>query len=299
MRLALWPALFLCAFLPSPALAEGEDGPKSTTNASASRFSDADYERHIEALKKRLPGDGFTIVIQKPFVVVGDEAPKTVRSRASGTVKWAIDRLKAKYFTEDPLAIVDIWLFKDKQSYRKHVKKLFGEFPGTPFGYYTPTHEALVMNIATGGGTLVHEIVHPFMRANFEDCPAWFNEGLASLYEQCGDRDGEIKGFTNWRLPALQRAIERDDVPTFKKLLATTEHAFYNRDRGTNYAQARYLCYYLQERGLLAAFYERFLETRKSDPTGYAALAHVLKVEDVDVFQKKVWEPYTLGLRYR
>jgi len=28
---------------------------------------------------------------------------------------------------------------------------------------------------------LVHEIVHPFMRANFPECPAWFNEGLASL----------------------------------------------------------------------------------------------------------------------
>ena len=40
------------------------------------------------------------------------------------------------------------------------------------------------MNIATGGGTLVHEIVHPFMAANFEQCPSWFNEGLGSLYEQ-------------------------------------------------------------------------------------------------------------------
>ena len=25
----------------------------------------------------------------------------------------------------------------------------------------------------TGGGTLVHEIVHPFLRANFPECPAW------------------------------------------------------------------------------------------------------------------------------
>ena len=51
---------------------------------------------------------------------------------------------------------------------------------------------ALVMNIATGGGTLVHEIVHPFMEANFPACPSWFNEGLGSLYEQSGARDGRI-----------------------------------------------------------------------------------------------------------
>ena len=31
---------------------------------------------------------------------------------------------------------------------------------------------------------LVHEMVHPFMDADFPACPAWFNEGLASLYEQ-------------------------------------------------------------------------------------------------------------------
>ena len=43
-----------------------------------------------------------------------------------------------------------------------------------------------IMNIATGGGTLVHEIVHPYVEANFPGCPAWFNEGLGSLYEACG-----------------------------------------------------------------------------------------------------------------
>ena len=31
-------------------------------------------------------------------------------------------------------------------------------------------------------------MVHPFVEANFPDCPAWFNEGLGSLYEQCAER---------------------------------------------------------------------------------------------------------------
>ena len=39
-------------------------------------------------------------------------------------------------------------------------------------------------------------------------------------------------------------------MPSFKELTAMTSGEFYNEDRGTNYAQARYLCYYLQERGL-------------------------------------------------
>ena len=51
------------------------------------------------------------------------------------------------------------------------------------------------MNISTGGGTLVHEIVHPFVAANFPNCPAWFNEGLGSLYEQSGEVNGAIHGY--------------------------------------------------------------------------------------------------------
>ena len=44
----------------------------------------------------------------------------------------------------------------------------------------------VVLGTSTGGGTLVHEIVHPFMRANFPNCPSWFDEGLASLYAHRG-----------------------------------------------------------------------------------------------------------------
>ena len=107
------------------------------------------------------------------------------------------------------------------------------------------------MNISTGGGTLVHEIVHPFVAANFPNCPAWFNEGLGSLYEQSGEVEGEIHGFTNWRLPRLQEAIRKGKLASFKTLCHTTDTEFYEKDRGTNYAQARYLCYYLQQKDLL------------------------------------------------
>jgi len=153
------------------------------------------------------------------------------------------------------------------------------------------------MNIATGGGTLVHEIVHPFMAANFPACPAWFNEGLGSLYEQCGERDGRIRGRTNWRLAGLQKAIRKKQVPPFKTLCSTTDGQFYSQDKGTNYAQARYLCYYLQEHGLLRKFYHCFRADSEKDPTGYNTLKRVLGREDMGAF-KKEWEAYVLKLRF-
>ncbi len=263
---------------------------------AAEGFTAADYALHVFQLKQKMP-KGFSVVIQPPFVVVGDEPRGTVAQRAEQTVKWAVDRLKADYFAKDPDSVLAIWLFKDKASYDKYTREIFKDNPGTPFGYFSYQHKSLIMNIATGGGTLVHEIVHPFMHANFPDCPSWLNEGMGSLYEQCGDRNGHIWGYTNWRLAGLQQSIRKGKVPSFKELASMDSDKFYNDDRGTNYGQSRYLCYYLQEKGLLVKFYRDFVANQKDDPTGYQTLQKVLGEEDMDAFKKK-WEAFVLKLSF-
>jgi len=274
------------------------EGGSIKAAARPAGFTNADYSQHVMKVKKKIPaGEQFALALAEPFVVAGDERAETVRSRAAGTVKWAVDKLKAEYFQKDPPEIITVWLFKDDESFRRHARAMFGDPPSTPFGYYTSLHRALVMNIGTGGGTLVHEIVHPFIRENFPDCPPWLNEGLASLYEQCGDRNGRITGHTNWRLAGLQKAIKAGGLPSFEKLMAMSETEFYNSDKGNNYAQARYLCYYLQERGLLAKFYRDFAAAKKDDPTGYKTLQKVLGESDMSGFQKR-WEEFTLKLRF-
>ena len=73
-------------------------------------------------------------------------------------------------------------------------------------------------------------------------------------------------------------------------------NAFYNEDRGTNYGQARYLCYYLQEKGLLIKFYREFLAAQKDDPTGFKTLQKILGESDMDAFKTR-WETYVLNLK--
>lgn len=260
-------------------------------------FSDAAFAQHIRELKTKLPPGDFHIIIEKPFVVIGDESVKEIHQRAKTTIKWAVDRLKQEYFSKDPSEIIDIWLFKDRASYERNVPLLVGYKPTTPFGFYSSQHQVLVMNISTGGGTLVHEIVHPFIERNFPQCPSWFNEGLASLYEQCRDQKGHIWGSTNWRLRGLQGAIQSQRVPSFKVLCETTREEFYHEDPGTHYSQARYLCYYLQERGLLNKFYEAFRSNVGQDPTGYQTLQEVLGTTDMDEFQTE-WEAFVMRLRF-
>ena len=247
---------------------ESARGQESVRAQESHRCQNRDLAGRAAELRRKYGSLGFTVVTEAPFVVIGDEGDAAVRRWAESTIRWAVHRLRADFFDKDPDEVLDVWLFKDRASYEKNTLEIFGEEPTTPFGFYAATHQALIMNIATGGGTLVHEIVHPFVHANFPSCPAWFNEGLGSLFEHCGDHEGHIIGYTNWRLEGIQEAIRKKTLRSIESLLATTDDEFYGDDRGTNYAQARYLCYYLQQRGLLVKFYRAFRAAADTDPTG-------------------------------
>jgi hypothetical protein len=291
--MTLWLKGMLAAALVCGVAGRAAETPQVGTavNAATERWA-----AHLKELKPKIPA-GFTMVVSAPFVVIGNSEPDTVRMFSRQTVQWSVESLKKAYFQKDPNEIIDIWLFKDAATYNYYAKKLFNDTPTTPYGYYSSQHKALIMNIGTGGGTLVHEIVHPFMDTNFPECPPWFNEGLASLYEQSGqDRKG-IKGLTNWRLAGLQDVINAGGLPSFADLMALDARKFYGKGSGTHYAQSRYLCYYLQENDLLNKFYHEFVANQKDDPTGYKTLTKLLGEKDMKAFQQR-WEKYVLSLKF-
>jgi len=273
--------------------------PTAADPAPARTFSDEAYATHIAKLRARLAAKRLghlAIRIEDPFVVVGDGGDKAL-ARSAGTVRWAADRLEAGFFAKRPAKILDVYLFSDEATYERGVRVLTGDAPSTPYGFYSRADDGLFMNIATGGGTLVHEIVHPYVEADFPDAPPWLNEGLGSLFEQSSERDGHIIGLTNWRLAGLQQAIARDAVPSFRALTALDGDAFYGDGSGTHYAQARYLLYYLQEQGVLRDFYRAFRAGRAKDPTGYATLVKTLGERDMAAFQER-WESWVARLRF-
>lgn len=240
--------------------------------AAAAPSPDAVAAR-VAALGTRLRGQGFTITSEGPFVIVGDEPPARVRSRVS-FLRMIVTLLEQDYFAEPPAKVIEVWLFKNERSYRRGAKAFFDDEPDTPYGYYSTADDALVMNIGPGAGTLSHELVHPYIEANFPAAPAWFNEGLASLYEQPRERDGHLWGTTNWRLPGLQAMIRGGTLPTLRTVLRTSRDEFYDAPYD-GYAYARFLCQYLQDHGQLRAFYQAFAADTR-DRTGEAALVRVL-----------------------
>src|SRR5687768_10195515 len=92
----------------------------TTVALSNSDTSIAALEKQADGLRTKLKDRGFTVIVEKPFIVIGDEPQPLVRRWAEGIVRGTVARLKQDYFTKDPANILEIWLFKDAASYNKH-----------------------------------------------------------------------------------------------------------------------------------------------------------------------------------
>jgi len=231
---------------------------------------------------RRKHGATLNVTVHPPFVVAGDMPVRNLESYAKWSVVRPAEAMWASYFHKKPDKVITILLFASGPSYARWAKKDYpgGGFPY--FGYYMPTNRTMVMNIRTGTGTLVHELTHALIVYDFPRVPTWFNEGLASLHEQCNVKQREIVGLTNWRLPGLHAAIRKGTLRPLKELV--TRRDFYGRQQGNNYAQARYFCMYMQHRKLLRKFYRHFRDHHRGRDADVAAIEHVFgrKLPDIE-----------------
>ena len=254
-----------------------------------------DYSSKISEIKSQLNED-FSVTGFSYFVIASNLSEKETKNINDNTITKAVECFYNDYFEKRPDEITTIFLFKDDNSYRYWAKKLYGDDDLSRFGYYKPSIKVMLMNISTGTGTLVHEMTHALVRFDFPDIPSWFNEGLGSLYERSSLNNGQILGYVNWRLPALQKAINNDAYTLLSALVKTSEDEFYGDKSDVNYAQARYLCMYLQENGLLKKYYKAFRDNYKNDQTGKSTLEKITG-KSIDNLDKDYVE-WVKGLRY-
>lgn len=230
-----------------------------------------------EEVRKKL-GEHGRVIVRAPFIVAGDMSEEQLDNWHRQTIAPSARGMANEYFSRAPSEPITIFLFSNTDSYNAWANELFGDRGISVYGYYKPTFRTLVMNISTGGGTLVHELTHALIAFDFATVPDWFNEGFASLHEQCQfeKKDDKllIRGLTNWRLAGLKQAIEKKQLGSLRDLVESDD--FRGKNEGLNYAQARYLCLYLQQKGQLADFYREFRDNFESDPRGLKTLHKLL-----------------------
>jgi hypothetical protein len=233
----------------------------------------ADCEAQRARLAEQL-GAGCAVIAAPPFVLGGDLSAEELDAWQRRTIAPAATAMGERYFTRRPNEPITVLLFASQESYERHAYRLYRDRGVSIYGYYKPRERALVMNIATGGGTLVHELTHALIAFDCPRVPDWFNEGLASLHEQCRFAEDErgpwIEGLVNWRLPHLQKELAADRLPALADFIRGDD--FRGEREGVNYAVARYLCLMLQRRGQLEAFYAALRDRIDDDPHGAEAL---------------------------
>ena len=283
--LAAWPCLAARPPATAPATKPAEKYPPEKL-ITACRAKAA-------ALATKLD-KSFEIVVRPPFVVAGDVPRRSLEACADRSVVAPAKVRWTSYFNKKPDKVITVLLFRGDKSYRSWAKKLFNDDRLPHFGYYRATDQTLVMNISTGTGTLVHELTHALIAYDFADVPDWFNEGLASLHEQCTVAPTKIIGLTNWRLPALQKAIKAGKLRPLKDLVTVRD--FYGRQQGLNYAQARYFCMYMQKLGLLQKFYKHFRANHTGRDADVKAIEHIFNKKLPEI--EKEYIAWVMTLRF-
>jgi hypothetical protein len=238
-------------------------------------------EDWAEALVEDVP-DTWTLLPRSPFVLAGDLPEAELRELWRSTIAPTTRALSVGYFDHLPDEPILLVILSGDESYKAALRFLGHSGKHEYAGLYDRDERRLVLNLSTGEGTLAHELTHALAHADFPDMPEWFDEGLASLHEECQFSDDGLRlvGLGNWRGEALRETVERNRLPSMADFV---NHHFGSRGRtAREYAYARYLCLYLQERQLLGLFYRKCRENAAVDPTGGWSLLETLGTSDVD-----------------
>lgn len=267
------------------ALRAGAEAGLSTSTARSDDGGQARLALLCDERARQLRGKLLStdrIIVRPPFVIAGDCTEAVLDRIYTQTILPTSRALRLAFFDKDPDEPVSILLFSSDHTYRDASVKFDKRSSGHFYGYYVRPERRILLNVSTGEGTLAHELTHALAHFDFPDMPEWFDEGFASLFEEASFTEDELMlvGSSNWRLNHLLHAMKNRKLRALEELI--TGRKVRSEHQAVDYAQARYFCLYLQNRGLLPFFYRRFRLNIDSDPAGLKTLCEVFNTSSLD-----------------
>ncbi|MBM84364.1 MAG: hypothetical protein CMJ78_27735 [Planctomycetaceae bacterium] len=256
---------------------------QQSTNPSGDLLTRRCEQRAVH-VSRQLGKDAKTL-IRAPFVLASPMSRADLEQLYNDVIHPTTQALQTAYFDRLPDEPITLVVFSREARYREYAQRVDRRPMTGYYGYYLRDERRVVINLATGHGTLAHELTHALSHFDFAKMPEWFDEGLASLHEECEfTTDGlKLLGLPNWRLAQLRQALENGRMLTLTAF--TTSPQVRIEEKGIDYAHGRYLCLYLQSRGVLGDFYRKYRTNYATDPYGHRSLCQVLHVNDLDAVQ--------------
>ncbi|MHC4544936.1 MAG: hypothetical protein ACYSYL_10480 [Planctomycetota bacterium] len=235
-------------------------------------FSRDELAQAEEAFRKLSPNG--SVLVEPPFILVGGpgrfagrilperigpgggehtsarDDVNSLKLVYSGIVQPTEERLNEEYFDKEPQNLIPIFLVggnmntEGLRGFSRYCEEVHLRSCGLRIGYHFSYDNSIMVWLATGGGTLNHELVHVLMEADFPSAPGWLAEGMASLNEELGKRN---EPNDNYRLLYTKEALDRfRRLIPLETLIALQRSDF---ERGPlvrlHGAFARYFCMYL------------------------------------------------------
>ena len=200
--------------------------------------------------------------------------------------------LKQSYFAKDPPVIIDVWLFKDKESYETNAKKLFGKTPDTPYRILFRRAQRLGdehLDRRRDADPRDRASLH---RGEFSRVPflvqrrAW-----PRSTSNAARRTAKSTATPTGVWPACRRRSARRKFRRSKSSVRPRPRSFTTRTKARTTPKPDICAITFSRKALLKTFYKKFRANSAKDPTGYKTLQEVLgRKGTMEEFQAGVGE---------
>ena len=136
------------------------------------------------------------------------------------------------------------------------------------------------------GPSLRHEFLHVLhwrlLTRTGQRHPDWIMEGLGALVEDMDpdpETPGAVRPALSWRTNIAKQLLDIGRLVSIRDLAEMDRETFRGRRPNANYAQARAVMLFLDQRGDLGPFFRRYVEQYDTDQTGLTALLSTLGLD--------------------
>lgn len=244
--------------------------PRPESEYAARLFALDAPQQAAEALRQRM-GPGYRVLAVGRFLLSSPTHSEAELRTIAGRLEHFAGFLSREYGMAFAPRFITVHLAPTPQRMVAMALQVHGLRASEMTLGYTFQNDLSVsaMMQTTAAGTLLHELFHLGVRANFGDIPSWLDESLASLYETSTAVGDTYLGEPNWRGHVLQTmgvsrgvrlrelvgylSADRVDVPRGEAMeRMRPDEAAYEAALG------RYFVLYLQEQRQLKAVYQAF-----------------------------------------